>query len=93
MAGRIRQLLCWWCFTRATENKPEDVIRECTAQGIQGIEIAPPDQWEAIKAAGLKFTGTSGHGTFSEGLNHKENHSQLKRVGTLTFGGVLITVF
>jgi len=78
MAGRIKQTLAWWCFTRATENKPEDVIREAVALGIQGVEIAPPDQWPAIKAAGLKIIGISGHGTFSEGLNHKENHARIE---------------
>ncbi|MFC2038475.1 hydroxypyruvate isomerase family protein [Chloroflexota bacterium] len=79
MSGHIRQSLCWWCFTRASENKPEDVIREANALGIQGIELAPPDQWEAIKAAGLKIIGIGGHGTFSEGLNRQENHDRIEK--------------
>ena len=77
MAGRIKQTLCWWCFARSTE--PETIVKEAVALGIHGIELAPPEHWDMIKENGLKLIGTGGHGTFSDGLNRRENHDRGER--------------
>ena len=76
MAGRIKQTICWWCFARSTE--PETIVKEAVALGIHGVELAPPEYWDMIKENGLKLIGTGGHGTFSEGLNRRENHNRIE---------------
>jgi hydroxypyruvate isomerase len=73
---RIKQSLCWWCFASSTA--PEQIVKEAVALGIGGIEIAPREHWQLITDAGLRLIGTSGHGTFSDGLNHRENHARIE---------------
>ena len=68
---RIKQSLCWWCFVRSTT--PENLIKEAAALGFGGIEIAPQEYWEAIIANNLKIISIGGHGTFTDGLNRREN--------------------
>lgn len=76
--AKIKQSLAWWCFTRASQNDPDEVIKVASELGIQGIELAPEEYWDKIKAAGMKVLGFGGHGTFSEGLNRKENHDRIE---------------
>ncbi|MFC2012123.1 hydroxypyruvate isomerase family protein [Chloroflexota bacterium] len=76
MASSIKQSLCWWCFARSTE--PEVIFKEAVSLGIAGIEIAPPEQWDTILENNLKIIGTGGHGTFTDGLNRRENHDRIE---------------
>jgi hydroxypyruvate isomerase len=76
--ARIKQSLVLGRFTRNTGYEPERVIAEAKAIGIEGIELARPETWPAIKAAGLKVVGIGGHGTFTDGLNRKENHARIE---------------
>jgi hydroxypyruvate isomerase len=73
---RIKQSLCWWCFASST--KPEQIVKEAVALGVGGIEIAPKEYWPMITDAGLRLIGTSGHGTFGDGLNRRENHARIE---------------
>ena len=76
--ARIKQSLVLGRFTRNTGYEPEQVLAEARAIGIQGVELVRPEQWPAVKAAGLKIVGIGGHGSFTDGLNRKSNHPRIE---------------
>jgi hydroxypyruvate isomerase len=76
--ARIRQSVVLGRFTRNTGYEPETVISEAAALGIQGVELVQPQWWPAVKAAGMKVVGIGGHGSFTDGLNRRENHDRIE---------------
>ncbi len=74
--AHIKQSMCWWCFARTL--KPEQIIKGAKAIGFAGVELVPKDLWPMIADSGLRIVSTGGHGTFSDGLNRRENHARIE---------------
>jgi len=67
----IKQSFSWWCFAnRGLE--PDDLLAGAAKAGLHGVDLAGEEFWPVIKKHGLEISAINGHGTLSEGLNHKE---------------------
>ena len=74
---RIKQSLVWWCFGRRGV-KPEQLVREAASIGYASIEMAPREQWDRIRDAGLAIAIIVGHRSLTDGLNRRENHDRIE---------------
>jgi len=64
-----------WCYYRDAV-EPVVYYRRLKELGYTGVEMVPPERWEAVKAAGLKLVNLAAPG-MQKGLNRKENHAIL----------------
>lgn len=75
--SRINQSICFGCFRRG-EVTAEQVIKEAAKIGYASVEMAPKELWPLIRDNGMRMAIFSGHGTLSNGLNRRENHSRIE---------------
>ena len=73
----IQPVPAWWCLGSVLT--PEQIIETTVALGFSGIELAPREQWDAIRAAGLRIVSTRGHNDISSGLNDRAHHDRIER--------------
>ena len=73
--NRIKLSAADWCYLKP-EDDPEDYYRKLKEMGYQGVEMAAPERWEAVKNVGLSLVNISGPG-MQVGLNRKEKHAEL----------------
>lgn len=71
-AGRIKQSVCRWCYAKIPI---EDLAAACVKNGIQAMDLVGPNEWGAVRKAGLTLTVVPGPTTIPDGLNRKENHA------------------
>ncbi len=76
--AQLKSALAWWCLTRAGMT-PDAIIRTAAEIGYDGIELAEPEYWEAIRAGGLAIASARGHESLEDGLNRRANHDRIER--------------
>jgi hydroxypyruvate isomerase len=64
-AGKIKQSVCRWCYAKTPI---ETLTAACVKNGIQAMDLVNPNEWDAVRKAGLTLTVVPG-------LNRKENHA------------------
>jgi hydroxypyruvate isomerase len=85
LKGRIRHSVSAWCYGglfNPGKDKPakmsfEDFCRECRAMGIESVELLGPDQWAAVKNAGITCAMCNGPDSISYGWNRVDHHDNL----------------
>ena len=70
--------LAWWCL-EAVGLSPEEIVRLAAVAGYDGIELADPEWWPAIRDAGLEVAAHRGHASLEVGLNRREEHDRIER--------------
>jgi hydroxypyruvate isomerase len=73
--ARINQSLSWWCFARNQDASA--LIKKAAEIGYASIEMLPEELWPQVKDAGMQIAIIGGHGTLTDGLNKRENHSRI----------------
>ncbi len=76
--GSIKQSVTFWPIGRLAASTPDYAAR-LAAIGFVAVEMAPENQWPAIRAAGLAIPIFGGHGSLGDGLNKRENHDRIER--------------
>ena len=74
-AGRLKQSLCRWCYSKIPL---DDLCRQAAEMGLSGIDLVEPDDWPTIRKYGLVPTVTQGKATIPDGWNRKESHDRLE---------------
>jgi hydroxypyruvate isomerase len=74
----MKTAVAWWCFV-PQKMTSEAFIDAAVDLGYAGIELAPPDQWNNIREAGLELVTLRGHDSLTDGLNRRENHDRIER--------------
>src|SRR5208337_2042079 len=64
-----------WCFFKAPMDAA-DYYRRLKAIGYDAVEMAAPQHWPLVRAAGLSLLNVSGPG-MARGLNRAEHHAEL----------------
>jgi hydroxypyruvate isomerase len=85
LKGNIHHSVSAWCYGslfNAAKNKPakmtfEDFCRECAKMGLESVELLGPDQWPAVKKAGLTCAMCNGPDSIGYGWNRVEHHDKL----------------
>ena len=85
LKGNIHHSVSAWCYGglfNAGKNKPakmsfEDFCRECASLGLESVELLGPDQWPAVKKAGLTCAMCNGPDRIPYGWNRVEHHDDL----------------
>ncbi len=85
LKGNIRHSVSAWCYGslfNAGKDKPakmsfEDFCRECYRLGLESVELLGPDQWEAVRKAGLTCAMCNGPDNIPYGWNRVEHHDVL----------------
>ena len=72
---KINQSLSWWCYARNQD--PDTLIKAAAEIGYASIEMLPQEHWNKVKDAGMRIAIIGGHGTLTNGLNKRENHSRI----------------
>ncbi|MBW3623186.1 MAG: TIM barrel protein [Armatimonadetes bacterium] len=73
---KIKQSLSWWCYARKVDD-PSRLIKKAAEIGYASIEMLSEDLWPQVKDAGMEIAIIGGHGTLTNGLNKRENHSRI----------------
>lgn len=73
----IQPATAWWCLTGLLS--PEQIIETTVSLGYPGIELAPPEYWDAIRDAGLDLVSVRGHNDITNGLNDPSQHDRIER--------------
>lgn len=83
--GNIHHSVSAWCYGslfNPGKDKPakmtfEDFCKEVAAIGLQSVELLGPDQWPAVKKAGLTCAMCNGPDSIGYGWNRLEHHDNL----------------
>ena len=78
LAGAINQSVCRWCYGKLTV---EQLAAGAKRIGLKSVELLEPEEWPAVKAAGLTCGMVNAPGDpsirLTSGFNHVENHARL----------------
>jgi len=85
LKGNIHHSVSAWCYNglfNSGKDKPakmtfEDFCRECSKMGLESVELLGPDQWPAVKKAGLTCAMCNGPDNIPYGWNRVEHHDVL----------------
>jgi len=86
LKGNIHHSVSAWCynslFTPGKNKQPakmtfEDFCKACAAMGIESVELLGPNQWPAVKKAGLTCAMCNGPDSIPFGWNRVEHHDKL----------------
>jgi hydroxypyruvate isomerase len=85
LKGNIHHSVSAWCYGSLFDggkNKPgkmtfEDFCRECAKMGLESVELLGPDQWPAVKKAGLTCAMCNGPDNIPYGWNRVDHHDVL----------------
>ena len=85
LKGNIHHSVSAWCYNglfNGSKDKPakmtfEDFCRECSKMGLESVELLGPDQWPAVKKAGLTCAMCNGPDNIPYGWNRVEHHDVL----------------
>ncbi len=75
-AGRLKQSVCRWCYSKMTL---DDLCANSARIGLQGIDLVNHDEWPVVRKHGLTPSMTPGAGTIGDGWNRKEAHAKLEK--------------
>ncbi len=71
--GNIKQVIAGWCFMNAGAKwSVEKLAQTAKDLGCAGVELVPPDKWDALKKHNLVCAATPSH-KFVRGMNNP-NH-------------------
>ena len=77
-AGAVKQSVCRWCYGKLTV---EQLAAGAKRIGLKSVELLEPEEWPAVKAAGLTCAMVNAPGDpsirLTSGFNHVENHARL----------------
>ena len=68
-----KQAVSHWCVANLSPTQWQEV-KEI---GIEGVELAPVDKWDALKQIGFQIVSTGGHQSLGDGLNKPSNHARI----------------
>ena len=74
----MRQALVAWCLERVGMTT-QQMIEAAHDIGYGGIELAPREEWGAIRESGLTIVSARGHESLELGLNRREEHDRIER--------------
>jgi hydroxypyruvate isomerase len=85
LKGNIHHSVSAWCYGslfNASKDKPakmtfEDFCRECAKMGLESVELLGPNDWPAVKKAGLTCAMCNGPDSIPYGWNRVEHHDDL----------------
>jgi hydroxypyruvate isomerase len=85
LKGNIRHSVSAWCYGslfNADKGKPakmsfEEFCRECHRLGLESVELLGPDQWDAVRKAGLTCAMCNGPDSIPYGWNRVDHHDVL----------------
>jgi hydroxypyruvate isomerase len=85
LKGNIHHSVSAWCYNglfSGSKDKParmtfEDFCRECSKMGLESVELLGPDQWPAVKKAGLTCAMCNGPDNIPYGWNRIDHHDVL----------------
>ena len=85
LKGNIHHSVSAWCYNglfNGSKDKPakmtfEDYCRECAKLGLESVELLGPDQWPAVKKAGLTCAMCNGPDNIPYGWNRIDHHDVL----------------
>lgn len=72
---KLKQDVTWGLVARLPLAQ---AIAELKRIGFQGVEMAPRNTWDEIRAAGLRIVTMVGHASLTDGLNREENHTRIE---------------
>ena len=75
-AGRLKQSLCRWCYSKVPI---DELCQSAVKLGIQAMDLVDSKEWPAVQKAGLRLTIVAGPTSIPDGLNRKENHDAIER--------------
>jgi hydroxypyruvate isomerase len=73
----FKQSFAWWSSARGGID-PLTLIKEAAKIGYKGVEMIDEKLYSACHDHGLQIATTGGHGTLTDGLNKRENHSRIE---------------
>src|ERR1700733_6225887 len=74
-AGRLKQSLCRWCYSKIPL---DDLCRQAAEMGVSGIDLVEVADWPTIRKYGLVPTITQGEAKIPDGWNRRESHERLE---------------
>ncbi len=74
----MKSSIAWWCFEN-TGLAPARLIEAAVDIGYDGFELAPQQEWAAIRDAGLTIVSDRGHEGIGRGLNDPSQHDRCER--------------
>ncbi len=85
LKGNIHHSVSAWCYGSlfsGSKDKPgkmtfEDFCKACAQMGLESVELLGPDQWPAVKKAGLTCAMCNGPDNIPYGWNRVEHHDVL----------------
>ena len=82
LKGNIHHSASAWCYSKLFSGTNatmtfEDFCRECARMGLESVELLGPDQWPAVKKAGLTCAMCNGPDNIPYGWNRVEHHDDL----------------
>ena len=85
LKGNIHHSVSAWCYGslfngrngRPAKMSFEGFCRECGKLGIESVELLGPDQWDAVKNAGLTCAMCNGPDSIGYGWNVVDHHGPL----------------
>ncbi len=82
LKGHIHHSASAWCYGSLFNGAKakmtfEDFCRECARMGLESVELLGPDQWPAVKKAGLTCAMCNGPDSIPYGWNRVEHHDDL----------------
>jgi hydroxypyruvate isomerase len=75
-AGRLKQSLCRWCYSKIPL---DDLCRQAAEMGVVGMDLVEPADWPTIRKYGIVPTVTQGDAKIPDGWNRKESHERLEQ--------------
>lgn len=73
--SRLKQSVCRWCYAKMPI---DDLAKGAAAMGIEAMDLVAPNEWDAVRAAGLRLTVVPGPTSIPDGLNRRENHDGIE---------------
>jgi hydroxypyruvate isomerase len=85
LKGKIHHSVSAWCYGslfNAGKDKPakmtfEDFCRACANMGLESVELLGPNEWPAVKKAGLTCAMCNGPDSIPYGWNRVDHHDVL----------------
>ena len=85
LKGNIHHSVSAWCYGslfNPGKNKPakmtfEEFCQQCAGMGLESVELLGPDEWPAVKKAGLTCAMCNGPDSIGYGWNRVEHHDDL----------------
>jgi hydroxypyruvate isomerase len=73
-AGRLRQSVCQWCYSRMPL---DDLCAAAKGMGLESVELLGEKDWATVKQHGLTCAMANGPSTIPVGFNRPDQHDRL----------------